>query len=429
MTNRGAWWLGAMAESLTIRTGWIARGLLPVVLALAVVPARAQIPCGYEVTEIQAPPYPPFGVPPAIGTGLNELGDVVGYYSQGVAPGNEAFLWTRESGLLTLSRPPGVSSAWARDINDDLQIVGEMILTGNGNRGFTWQAGEWIELAPAGDGNHCGAYANNASGAVVGYRDHDEGKGDFRCGFLWADGAFTDILPTYGPTLIANDVQDRGQIVGWMGVSTPDRHAFLWDTGELTDLGVIPGGYTGSATAINRAGQIAIGGRFNPDHPSGFISGGFLWRDGMWTDLGMLLGYDSMAVTGLNNSATVVGWCRAINSGDALDAGFVWHAGMMVKLNDLIPSELGMTIKQAEAINDAGQITGRALNAEGLVVAVLLTPLDSPLGDLDGDCHVAINDFLLLLSEWGPCNGCPADLDGDGIVGILDFLILLANWG
>jgi YVTN family beta-propeller protein len=56
-----------------------------------------------------------------------------------------------------------------------------------------------------------------------------------------------------------------------------------------------------------------------------------------------------------------------------------------------------------------------------------------PLGDIDLDGTVGVNDFLLLLAAWGPCPDppapCPADLDGDGMVGVNDFLILLANWG
>ena len=56
------------------------------------------------------------------------------------------------------------------------------------------------------------------------------------------------------------------------------------------------------------------------------------------------------------------------------------------------------------------------------------------LGDLDGDGHVTVNDFLLLLAAWGPCPApcppsCPGDLDGDCAVGVLDFLLLLAEWG
>jgi subtilisin family serine protease len=49
--------------------------------------------------------------------------------------------------------------------------------------------------------------------------------------------------------------------------------------------------------------------------------------------------------------------------------------------------------------------------------------------DLNGDGSVAIEDFLELLSSWGPNPGHPADLDGDGSVGITDFLTLLATWG
>ncbi|MHC4219473.1 MAG: hypothetical protein ACYSU7_13595 [Planctomycetota bacterium] len=54
------------------------------------------------------------------------------------------------------------------------------------------------------------------------------------------------------------------------------------------------------------------------------------------------------------------------------------------------------------------------------------------LGDLNGDGVVGLIDFLILLTEWGPCadcTNCPADFDGDCEVGSADFLILLANWG
>ncbi len=51
------------------------------------------------------------------------------------------------------------------------------------------------------------------------------------------------------------------------------------------------------------------------------------------------------------------------------------------------------------------------------------------LWDLDGDGTVGINDFLEVLSLWGPNPGGPPDFDGDGTVGINDFLELLANWG
>ena len=73
-------------------------------------------------------------------------------------------------------------------------------------------------------------------------------------------------------------------------------------------------------------------------------------------------------------------------------------------------------------------VVDQGAGSDGQVFRIV-PQLDSiPLGDLNCDTSVGIVDFLLLLSLWGPCSGCPADLDGDGLVGVTDFLILLMNW-
>ncbi len=51
------------------------------------------------------------------------------------------------------------------------------------------------------------------------------------------------------------------------------------------------------------------------------------------------------------------------------------------------------------------------------------------LGDVDGDLCVDIQDFLYLLTLWGPSSTCTGDFDFDGAVGIVDLLIVLAQWG
>jgi hypothetical protein len=58
---------------------------------------------------------------------------------------------------------------------------------------------------------------------------------------------------------------------------------------------------------------------------------------------------------------------------------------------------------------------------------MLLTPVNSPNGDLDGDCDVDVSDLLFLLDDWGS-QSLISDLNGDGIVNVFDLLILLANW-
>ena len=50
--------------------------------------------------------------------------------------------------------------------------------------------------------------------------------------------------------------------------------------------------------------------------------------------------------------------------------------------------------------------------------------------DLDQNGEVNVLDLLILLADWGPCNGpCAADLNQDGTVNVLDLLLLLGTWG
>ena len=63
----------------------------------------------------------------------------------------------------------------------------------------------------------------------------------------------------------------------------------------------------------------------------------------------------------------------------------------------------------------------------GRVIAGLASPRIT--GDIDGDGRVGFSDLLILLGDWGPCDGtCPADLDGNGVVDFGDLIMLLANW-
>lgn len=52
-----------------------------------------------------------------------------------------------------------------------------------------------------------------------------------------------------------------------------------------------------------------------------------------------------------------------------------------------------------------------------------------PLGDLNMDGVVDLDDLLILLWQWGKCSQCLADLNGDDVVDQLDLFILLSNWG
>ncbi len=388
----------------------------------------AQLPCGYDVTIIQAPETPPFGFPPTIGFGVNELVHVCGYWTV-LGPDEHAFVWTPETGLVTLDMPPGTSASTASEI-DGNQIVGAFDGSGDGfgTLGFlyNYDTCEFIEIPPpAGTFSNAGAVS---LGRVIGTTSVTNRPPFYSKAFLWQEGRMTIIEPTYGPRSSGGELNEASVVVGWMGPTVDsDAHAFLWANSEVSDLGVVPGGYTGVGTSINNLGQITIAGKLvNPDGGL-WLKKGFLWSEDRWTDLGALPGYDRTNPSSINDATVIVGTCgKASNPSDARP--FIWRDGVIRDLNDLIPPDTGIYLSSARAINQAGQITGNAIvNVD--VVAYLLTPLPPPIGDLDGDCAVAILDLLELLASWGPCGTCEADLDRDGIVGVFDLLTLLANWG
>src|SRR5262249_21389125 len=152
--------------------------------------------------------------------------------------------------------------------------------------------------------------------------------------FLWENGVTTDLGMLAGVTSRASAINDAGQIVGqflpeWYGT----YHTFLWMDGAMTDLGE-----SGAANDINQSGQIAGAGNYyyafatlwTPTAPNGttgsFESLGTLPPD-RWE---MVLGEDSSAI-GVNDFGNIVGYAHTMysypNPEDGyfdIYRGFIW---------------------------------------------------------------------------------------------------------
>jgi probable HAF family extracellular repeat protein len=110
------------------------------------------------------------------------------------------------------------------------------------------------------------AHGINELGQVVGFSSFfdPETTDEISKSFLYSGGVMTD-LNVPGTYSAAEDINDFGQIVGWMAAN--GQRAYIYEDGVVTDLNTLipPGsGLTiHAATAINNAGQIvgyAFGG-------------------------------------------------------------------------------------------------------------------------------------------------------------------------
>ena len=191
----------------------------------------------------------------------------------------------------------------------------------------------------------------NDAGVAVGGAFHPNG-GDTRA-VKWQQGGVADLSPLAGGNNAgATAISAAGQIAGYSNSATthPTRpHATLFDAAGIHDLGVLAGGEVSFAYDLNDRGQV-VG-------YSEYVSGlghAFLWENGLMTDLG--IGVDSTAL-GINSSGQIVGRA-AFSVGSSTDRAFLWQNGTTVDLNSLTGMASGWLLNSANAINDLGQIVG-----------------------------------------------------------------------
>jgi probable HAF family extracellular repeat protein len=239
----------------------------------------------------------------------------------------------------------GGSWSSAQAINDFGQVVGWSDLGGFVYSGGTMQA---IPLSP---------WDINLSGQIAGNTE--------RGGALYTDGSILDL----GAGSSANSINDSAQVVGNSPADDEWNHAFLYTGGVMQDLGTLVG-LESNAIAINNTGQI-VGTSKAANDPDG-NDHAVLYSGGGWQDLGSLAG-DQSEARSINIYGEVVGWSTLV-LGNGFPHAFLYKNGRMHDLNDLIPSNSGWELLQANGVNDAGQIVGYGNINGGRPHAFLLTP-------------------------------------------------------
>src|SRR5215207_960293 len=175
--------------------------------------------------------------------------------------------------------------------------------------------------------------------------------------FLWEDGQMSDLgVPTGGNLSRARGINDSGEVVGeWrILVNRQQRfNAFLYEDGHMKDLNsLIPTG-TGwdlvGAQAINETGQIVGSGTINGETHA------FLYENGAPTDLGETLGDPYSAAWGLNDLGNVVG---GAGSAENQVEAFVYRNGSVDRIGNPGP----FSASEAVGINNSGKVIGWSFN-------------------------------------------------------------------
>jgi uncharacterized membrane protein len=156
----------------------------------------------------------------ALATGINDMGQVVGYCERAeTAP---AFIWTAESGLAELPTPDGTPNWVIRPaaINNHGAIAGWLRPSGNfDGRGFVYQDGTYTLFDSA-----TTAWDLDDDNQAVG--------GNLSEAILW-DGTGAHVLPSFDSSSGAFGI-DRGIIAGFVG-----SHAAAWTAYGVADLGTM----------------------------------------------------------------------------------------------------------------------------------------------------------------------------------------------
>lgn len=289
-----------------------------------------------------------------------------------------------------------------------------MYLAPNGNeRAFLWN-GQVVDLGlPPGATRAYGAAINNKT-QVTGFS-----QGGGSRSFIWESGTITTLNVPLTPHS-GNGIGEDGRIVGHMGGSSVNSVAYLWQGGQTTNLGAVPGGYTATATAIAPNGT--IGGY-------GYVTGGdfgyrraFVLREYM-TNMGVLSGYTESLALDTNNWVTV-GLCSAWPA-PVQDVAFQFANGTLQRL-DSLQSNQSLWLSTGRAISHNGSVVAVGV-LDSTNVRVVLRPVFGPPGDADGSCSVNVTDLLLVIRDWGKTNSS-GDVNNDGIVNVADLLVVIQNW-
>jgi probable HAF family extracellular repeat protein len=309
----------------------------------------------------------------SFGNALNDLGQVVGYCTDGSPGQNQklAFLYSGFNAggqLINIGTLGGISSA-AYGLNSLGQVVGTAQLANGTPHVFFYDSlshamSDYGALGTNSGSSSSVGYGINSNAFFVG--QSSTAATNQLHAFL--SGSPLRDLGGFGSATfsVATAINDAGQVVGY-GQVGPYTNAFLLP-GPVTNgpapgnfLGGLPGGNNSLAFGLNQFGDVVgaadvpVGNGLLALHAWLRISGSTSNQD-----LGLLPGGLTGTAYGINDFRQVVGTTTRT---DGSSRAFLYTVGQLFDLNDLLPNEETnvWSLADARAINSRGEIVGTGI--------------------------------------------------------------------
>lgn len=329
---------------------------------------------------------------------VNNANDVVGMYYHPTPFAQRAFLYRNgtNSDLGTL----GGSDASAVAINSTGLITGWSYKPGGAQRAFLYNGGTMTDLGSLSPSQGSVGLGINNLGHVVGMSSE---------GFLWNGTSMSPLSSPGWISLLPNDINAAGTIVGSASNAAVGSHAFVYAGGVMTDLGTLAGHPNSVANAINDSGTTvgsSAAGSFGPYTA-------VQWSNGTITSLGTLPGLSQSDAYDINAGGIIVG--SAFDTSGNYRA-VRWSGGAIVDLNNEIPPNSGWILNAAQAINDNGAIVGygwnTALNKQRAFLLLPVNDTTAPAiscGSANGAWHASNVSITCTASDSQSGLANPAD--------------------
>jgi len=334
---------------------------------LGVVPARAVDPA-FTVTDLGT-----LGGDRSSAYGINNRGVVVGIST---TPDGATRGFIYEEGMLSEIATFGGRDSFAYSISDIGTATGRAQDARGDFRAFVVSRLtpliDLTALDPAFEAPFSTGTGMNARGDAVGYRQRnsDHMAAQTR-GFLFSDSVLIDLGTFGGEDAVLTAVNDLGQLVGFYSTEShadyANRRAFIVQQGGTAeDIGTM-GGQLTTPTAINNQGRVVGFAQLR-----GGESRAFVYESGQLSALGVLPGGRQSFAYGINQPGDAVGASEAVDG--SLHAT-LYKAGQVIDLNTVIPAGSGWRLTEARGINASGVIVGTGV-FQGRQRAFKLTPVD-----------------------------------------------------